>query len=312
MIFQAFDTIDFWFQSQVQSKFTFWAKNTAFAFIALVKIALILIGASIIAFAVAGIAEIALGALGLVIIYQYNGFSLKDWHPDFRRAQELLKECWPLILSATMVSVYIGIDKVMLGQMVGDEAVGLYSAAVRISEIWYFIPMIIATSVFPSFIKSKEMGELIYQDRIQKYYDLNAVLAYIVAIPASLFAPFIISTLYGDSYAGAETIFSVHIWACVFVFTGVARGQYLINEGLIKFSFCCTLIGAVSNIGLNLILIPKFQGVGAAIATVVSYALAGYVSTLLLPSLFNNWIMQSKSLFIPITFMVRLAHKPIK
>ncbi len=89
----------------------------------------------------------------------------------------------------------------------------------------------------------------------------------------------------------------------MFVFLGVARAQYLINEGLIRFSFFTTALGAIANVGLNFILIPQYGGVGAAIATVVSQGASAYLSSFVYPRLFETALMQSKALIAPIRYL---------
>ncbi len=91
LILQSFDIIDFWFQSQVQSKYTVYARNTAFVSISIVKVALIQMRAPLIAFAWAGLAETALSAVGLVILYHVNRDFVKAWRYSFARAKVLLK-----------------------------------------------------------------------------------------------------------------------------------------------------------------------------------------------------------------------------
>jgi PST family polysaccharide transporter len=129
MLFQAFDTIDFWFQSQVQSKYTVYARNLAFVLLALVKVALIQVHAPLIAFVWAGLAETAIGTVGLVIAFHAAGNHLKNWKITLVRAKTLLRDSWALILSGVAIMIYMKIDQIMLGEMVGDHAVGIYSAA---------------------------------------------------------------------------------------------------------------------------------------------------------------------------------------
>src|SRR3989442_528209 len=166
VLFQAFDTIDFWFQSQVQSKYTVYARDAAFLLVTGVKIVLILEQAPLIAFAWAMLAEVVVGAIGLVAVYWGTGHLLKEWQVSIQRAKMLLSDSWPLILSGLVIVVYMRIDQVMLGEMKGAEAVGIYSAAVKLSEVWYFIPMAIVSSVFPSIIEAKKLSEKLYYDRI--------------------------------------------------------------------------------------------------------------------------------------------------
>jgi polysaccharide transporter, PST family len=277
-IFQAFDTIDLWFQSQVQSKYTVIAKNAAFIITVLVRVILISTHAPLIAFAWAALGEVGLGAIGLMITYKISGYSPWFWSWSLSLAKTLLKESWPLILSGVTVMIYMRIDQIMLGEMVGDKAVGLYSAATRISEVWYFIPGAIASSVSPTIYAAKEVSEALYYRRIEQLIRMLVLISIIISVPLSFLSSTLITILFGNGYAEAGQILAIHIWASVFVFMGVATSPWFIAEGLTKFTFHQTLIGAVVNVVLNFFLIPKFAGIGAAIATVIAYAIAAFLA----------------------------------
>jgi PST family polysaccharide transporter len=277
LIFQSFDTIGFWFQSQVQSRYVVWAKNGAFILVAMVKIALIFTHAPLEAFVCAAVGEIILGAGGLIIAYRAAGGSLRSWRWDRSRAKSLLGDSWPLILSGVAIGVYMRIDQLMLGEMIGNHAVGLYSAAIRVSELWYFIPVAIASSVFPSIIEAKKISEELYMEKIAKLFRLMSLLSLSIVIPLTFLSGYVIRILYGTGFSGAGTVLAVHIWSAVFVFLGVAQGPWTLNEGLMKLSLQRTIIGAVANVILNLVLIPVYGIVGAAIATLISQALTSFL-----------------------------------
>jgi len=296
-IFQAFDIIDLWFQSQVQSKYTVWVKNLAFLLIALVRATLIFGQFPLIAFAWAGLVEIMLGAVGLLMIYGLNGHHISQWRGELARAKQLLRQSWPLVLSGLSVMIYMKIDQIMLGQMIGNDAVGLYSAAIRISEIWYFIPLAIVSSVFPSIIEAKKVSEILYYQRLQKLFNLMTALSVIVAIIMTILSNIIIQILFGEHYAAAGTILAIHIWAAVFVFLGVAQSPWDITEGLTTIALQRTIMGAIINIMLNLVLIPSYQGIGAAIATVVAYAFSAFMLNSVYRKTQPIFLAQAKSFF---------------
>jgi polysaccharide transporter, PST family len=297
-IFQAFDTIDLWFQSQVQSKYTVIAKNTAFVIITLVKVTLISIHAPLIAFAWTALGEVGLGAIGLIISYRVRGYSPWLWPWSSPLAKTLLKESWPLILSGVTIMIYMRIDQIMLGQMVGDKAVGLYSAATRISEVWYFIPTAIVSSVAPAIYAAKEVSEARYYQRIKQLLRILVLISLLISVPMSLMSGKLITILFGNGYAEAGKILAIHIWASLFVFMGVATSPWFIAEGLTEFSFHRTLIGAVVNVVLNFILIPSYGGIGAAIATVIAYAIAAFLANGLNSKTHRIFIIQLKSLIL--------------
>lgn len=277
MIFQAFDTIDFWYQSQVQSRYSVYARNTAFLIISLVKIVLIFTQAPLIAFAWAGLAEIALGAFGLLISYRMNRLYISSWHTSLKCARVLLQDSWPLIFAGLSVGIYMKINQVMLGEMIGSNAVGVYSAATRISEVWYFIPTAIVSSVFPSIIQMKIENEYLYYLRLQKLFNFMTLLSLSIAIPMTLLSTSVVTILFGNIYRDAGPVLAVHIWASLFVFLGVAQSPWDVSENLTKLSLFRTAAGALINIFLNLLLIPWFSVLGAAIATVVSQAFSAVI-----------------------------------
>jgi PST family polysaccharide transporter len=276
-IFRATDTIDLWFQSQVQSKYSVIARNIAFLLNTAIKIGLILTKAPLLAFAWVTLAEFAMSAIGLVIVYQVKGYSLWLWRWSLSAAKTLLKESLPLIFSGLAIMIFMRIDQVMLGQMIGNREVGIYSAAVRISEIWYFIPGAIVSSVAPSIYAAKEKSESLYYQRIGQLLSLMTCISLGIALPMTFLSEKIIMVMFGSGYAAAGPILSVHIWTSLFVFMGLATSPWFIAEGLNHVSLGKTLFGAILNIILNLFLIPKYGGLGAASATITSQAAATFI-----------------------------------
>ena len=148
-------------------------------------------------------------------------------------------------------------------------------------------------------MRSRGLEPAAYRRRLGQFYDLNAGLAYALIVPLAPLAPWLFNVVYGRGFAGADTVFQIHLFACLFVFLGVARGQYLLNEGFTKFVFVSTTLGALANVGLNLWLIPAHGAPGAAVATVASQALSTLVSSFLwAPTRANGWL-QLRALALP-------------
>jgi len=267
-IFQSLNVIDCLFQSKVQSKFTVYATTCAFLVITLMKVALLVTKASLIAFAWVGLAESVLTACFLIISYERNHFSIKSWTFNAIVAKQLLAQSWPLILSGLAIMVYMRIDQIMIGQMLGDKEVGLFAAAARIGEMWYFVPMALASSILPTIVQSKNLGDTVYYARLQKFFTFMIWLAMVLAIIVTLNRHWIVALLLGPEYAKSSTVLSIHIWAGVFVAMGMASSSWFIVEGLQKLSFYKALTGGIVNVGLNFLLIPLYGIEGAAIATV--------------------------------------------
>lgn len=309
LMIQAVRPIDLWFRSQMLSKYPALAGSSALVVASAAKIGLILRQASILLFAVISTCQWVLYTLGVMLAFRKKGRSVKCWKPRRARAVHLIGESWPLIIASIAVVVYMKIDQVMLGWLVEHEAVGIYAAAVRISEVWYFIPTILASSVLPSIVRSRQLGNQIYKRRLQSYYDISFVLALGLTIPITFLAPFLVRMLFGSAYTGTGTILAIHIWASPFVFLGVARSAYLVSEGLLKFSACASIAGAIVNVALNCLLIPRFEGIGAAIATVVSQAVYAYLSSFFHPRLREAAHMQTRAFWSPARYILGIVSR---
>lgn len=275
-VFQSFTVIAFYFQSKVLSKYTVSARLAALFFSATAKFLLIYLGAGILYFAAVILIESIILAVGLIAVYAKQKLNIFKWKIRLSLAKSLLADSWPLILSGVAISIYMRIDQVMIKWFINPDAVGNYAVAVKLSEAWYFIPMVITTSVFPAIINAKKNNEKLYLVRLQRLYCLMTWLAIGIALPITFLAHDIIRLLFGVQYVDAAGVLRIYIWSGVFSFLGVASGKYLIAENYTKISFLIRLIGMVINIFLNVIMIPMYGTNGAAYATLISYAVATF------------------------------------
>ena len=276
-IFQSFNVVDFYFQSKVMSKYIVYANVISLLFSSVVKITLIISNSSLEAFVWVVLFDSIILAIGyLYYFFKHSDFKIQKLIFSKSTAILLLKDSWPLILSGIVISIYMKIDQVMIKQLLGNEEVGQYSAAVRISEAWYFIPGVIASSLFPAIINAKKHSEELYYKRLQRLYNLMVWIAIAIAIPVTFLSDSIINLMYGGQYNQAGGVLLIHIWSGIFVFLGVANSQWLLIENLNKISMYNAAIGSIINVVLNLILIKKIGIVGAAWASLASYSFSAY------------------------------------
>ncbi len=274
-IFQSFNVIDFYYQSKVLSKYVALANAISLAISSIIKIALILGNAPLVAFALITVFDVAVVSVGLIYFYKKNSqLKLFNWRFEWKMAKKLLQYSWPLILSGLVISLYMRIDQVMIKEILDADAVGQYAAAVRLSTAWYFIPLAIATSFFPAIINAKKISEELYFSRLQRLYSLMIFLAIAIALPVTFLSDWVILLLYGSEYSQAGEVLMIHIWAGIFVFLGVAWSKWILNENKQNLVLISHILGAVINVGLNLYFIDKYGVVGAAYSTIISYFLS--------------------------------------
>ncbi len=295
-IFQSLNVIDFYNQAAIQARSTVLPKMFSMIVTVSLQVYFVLVGAPLIWFAWVYFIEALVLTLGLIVFFWKNGGKLWRWTWQWQMARNILKDSWPLLLSGMVISIYMKIDQVMIREMLGEEEVGLYAAAVQLSEAWYFIPMAITTSVFPAIVNAKKQSKKLYQWRLQKLYHLMVTIAVAIALPTTFLATWLVKLLYGEVYVDAADVLSVHIWAGIFVFLGVASGRYLVAENFTKIAFFRNLLGMFINVILNYYLIRDFGIVGAAIATLICVFVSFYLAHAIFPLTRSLFREQTRSL----------------
>jgi O-antigen/teichoic acid export membrane protein len=270
-------------------------KNAAFFVVSALKVAAILMNLPLLVLGALETVENILGAIGLIAAYSVEGHSAGTWKFRWTTARVLLSDSWPLILSSVGIVTYMKIDQVLLGGMIDSATVGIYAAAVRMVEVWYFIPSAITISVFPTIVRARTNDPALYERRLQQLYDLIALVSLGLAFVVTILSRIIMLWMYGPEYIPGASVLTIYVWSGVATFLGVASSQYLMAENLAQLSMYRTLLGMIANIALNLILIPAYGMIGSAIATLFSYFLATF-GLVLFPQTRAHTVMLLRSL----------------
>jgi O-antigen/teichoic acid export membrane protein len=271
MAFKSLEVIEYWIQAKQKAKISSIIRMAVYFLSAGLKVVLVLLEGNLIHYALIYLLDIFIIGTALIVAYFIYRDSASKWRIDFTYAKEILSKSWFLILSGLMVTLYMQIDKVMLGSMLSTTLdVGVYTAAVAVASMWYFVPMAVITSFKPIIMSRKIIDETSYMESVQLLYTIVAWMGIGFGVIITLFSNIIIGLLYGPDYANAASILSISIWAGTFAMLGSARGVWIITEGLQKYTMTYVGSGAVINVVLNYLLIPLLGGYGAAIATLVS------------------------------------------
>jgi PST family polysaccharide transporter len=283
ILFQSLESGELWFQAHTQMRRLVVPRLALFMVMNCFKIAAVLSGVGVVWFSVlTAFEQVVSGVITWIIVRRHLG-PQNSLGLETTRGWKVLRQCWPLALSALSVILYMKLSQIVLGSMMGDSALGIYAAAIRIPEAASFLPMVLASSLLPSLLRSRTRGPKVYRAALLRFFRINTLLALCICIPVSLCAPWIIRVLFGPSYAEAGPILAVYVWSLLFVFLGVARGQHLLNELLTHLPFWFSGFGLVVNLLACLLLIPRFGTMGAAVATVLSQFVSAFLSSFIHP-----------------------------
>jgi len=294
---QPFTVIEQYFESQVKARLAAISNMVSVTVISAVKIVLIWCQASLIWFVWVVVLNKSIKSALLCFMYVKRNGSLFAWRFDGSQAKTLLKDSWPLMISGMMIMVIMRVDQVMLKMMMGNEAVGIYVPAVKLSEIWYFLPAVISKSIFPAILNAKGEDPLYYA-RLQGLFSMMIWMAVALAIPISIMSEPIVSLLYGANYRGSGAILAIYVWAGIPVFFGAAWGKWILSENHQKIVLFTNGLSMAINVILNVTLIPRIGVEGAAWATVIATS-ASQVSGLLVYRRQVSLKMLCRALWLP-------------
>lgn len=310
VLFRPWDTFDFWFQSRVEAKFSAISKAIGKVSLVVWQICAAVLGASLPIVAAGAIVSAAITALFLYLFYRARRpQQITIQHMNFPLAKSLLKGGGLIFAGTLLASINIKADQVMLKWLSTMEEVGIYSAAVVLSEAMYFLPAAIVASVFPRLIALRELDVTTYQLRLQQLLIVLAILGTGFAICATVVSVPLTRILFGPEFSGSALILSIHAWASVYIFVRAALSRWILIEDMLIFSLLTHGLGALVNVSLNLILIPAYGGVGAAIATLVSYAVASHFALLLHRKGGGMFIMVGRAILWPLNLQALRTDK---
>lgn len=298
---KASEVLEFYFRAKVQGKYIAIANCIGILLTGGLKVVFILAGMSLAYFAFANLFGALITSIVLVVFFSYRRSPFSLMKITFKKGLELLKESWPLIFGGFFAVVYLNIDQVMIQHMMDSSEVGQYSAAVRLSSLWYVLPMTIAWSIQTALVNAKKNNTNFYYKRLQMLFSIMALCAYIIILPISYFSEQLTNILFGSHYFAAGEVVAIHIWASLFVFVGVIRGLWVTNESYFKFSLFSNLAAGFINIALNYLWLPLYGINGAAWATLISYGFT-YVASgfFFAPARKVAWMQVKSILFIDI------------
>lgn len=293
---QAFDAIRIWFESEVKFKYFAISSLIAFVISSSLKVAFIFMKMPLIYFISTFLIESGCIAVMLVAFYLKERGNILAWKFDIKLAIQTLKEALPILLSTIAVILNMKMDQILLKNISGATQLGVYSSAVKISEIWFTSIAVIISAIYPYIVKAKNDCLTTYSLRLDKLFQIMVIITVSFSVIVYLSSHYIITILYGPKFIDGVSILAIHAWAGIFVAMSIANNSWFVTQSLTKFTLIFALLGLFTNLILNIILIPKFHGIGAAWASIISHMFAGYIGLLFIPQTRELFWRQTRSI----------------
>lgn len=289
-----------WFHSRVQARYSAISSSVSALLVGFGKLGLVWIGAVVMAFAAANVVQVLIAAMLSFRFYRrQKGPPLSSWRFSPALAKVLLSESWMLFLGSIFAIIYLKIDMMMLRWLAGPAEVGTYTVAATLSEAAYFAPAALVASVFPKLIESAKTDQDLFEKRLQSVFDVLWLAGLGMIATMFLLGGLIIRLLFGVAYDASVPVLMVHVLSAPFLFMRIAFTRWTIIGGGATFFMLTEGLGALTNVAFNFLLIPHYGSIGAALATLVSYAMASYLALAIPRRTRPIFLMMSRSIFMP-------------
>ena len=275
LIFQALEMIQYWFQQKLLSKYTSIVSLIAYVIVSIYKIYLLISGKSIYWFAISQAIDYCLISLLLITIYYKIGG--QKFKVSFKRAKEMLSRSKYYIVSSMMVTIFAQTDRIMIKNMIDSNATGYYSAALTCAGMVGFVFSAIIDSMRPVILDNKKHSIDAYELNVSRLFSIVFYLSLAQCVFMTLFAKPIIMILYGKEYIVSINILRVCVWYVTYSYIGQVRNIWILAENKQKYLWRINLVGAISNVVLNYVMIPIWGVFGAAIATVITQFVTNFI-----------------------------------
>lgn len=203
----------------------------------------------------------------LICTYRLN---IEKISIDIRSWIDIIKEALPFGFTVVFVTIYYWIDTVMLSFMKGYDSVGLYSAPYKLTMALLVIPSVVNVVAFPLmskfYITSKESYKIIYE----KYFKYMVIVGIPIGFGTTLLAEKIILFTFGEDYINSASALMILVWSSIFIYIGSPFSRLLESSNRQKIKVVLTGICMLENIFLNVLIIPRYDYIGASFTTALT------------------------------------------
>lgn len=286
LIFYVFEMLQYWFQARLLSKYSSLAALAAYVVVSIYKIYILASGKSVYWFAVTYALEYAAAGLMMVILYRKQG--AMKWSFSFQLAKELLSKSKYYILAFLMSKIYQYTDHIMLQNMIGAAENGYYSAAATCTGVVSFVYAAIIDSARPVVLESKQKSRESFERNVTGLYAVICYVCFAQSLCFTVLAKLIVHILYGAEYYAAVPVLQILVWQLAFSYMGSVRNIWILAEEKYSILWRINLTGAITNVVLNAILIPRWGACGAAFASVATQIVTNFVVGFFLKPIRDN------------------------
>ena len=262
----------------------------------IIKVGMVILHLPLVWFILSLLIDSFILATGYIASYIKKIDSIRKWTFDKELAVFLLKQSYPLLLSGAAIIVYNRIDQIMIGKMIDLSHLGVYSVAVRFTELLVFVPTIISQTISPMLVEAREKDIAKYEESSRVFMNVTVSVCIILAILTCLLSYPIVYVTFGQTYIGATSVLAILSFKVIGDALSQTSGQLIIIEGRQLYAPIRNIIGCVTCVALNFVLISRYGIHGAAVTAVITTLVSGTLADFFIPSYKHIFFKQIKAI----------------
>ena len=284
LVFVAFHSFFDYFQAILQSKWNALAEVVAYLGTSLFRVILLINKADVIWFAFANSMDMIIMVIILAVAY----FKKKGFHPVFdkAKAKSMISQSWYYMIAGMLAIAFTQIDRIMIEKFLDRNKLGEYSVTTNFISIWYLAASVLSQITIPIIHKTFSSGDRqLYKRRMRQSYAAVLWVNIIFAALVTIFAEPIVRIMYGEDYMGVTGTLKIIVWSYGLATVSLITQAHLTNVKKSGYVIWMCIIGVVTDIALNAVMIPRIGIEGAAIATLVTQVLIQILMPLIIPGM---------------------------
>ena len=307
--FQSFTVFEFWFYSNSNSKNYAIAQFIIHLLFMGIRFAGVPLRAGLLFFVLVAAFETIAVYLSAFLCYKTSKVHFEGKVSfDKEIAAELIRLALPMVAMGFATTIYMKVDQIMVGKMMGNRELGIYSVAVALAEYWYFVPNTIYSSFLPILTERYKSGEG-FKKTLQQFTDIMMFIGYAAVAVVMVCGKFVVGLLYGNAFIETANILIIYIWSGIFTCLAYSSQAYYIIHKDTKTIMWLNLTGALINFILNYALINMLGSKGAGFATLFEYMLVAFGQMVILRNKYGElYRIQFKGFFPFIRVISAVKH----
>lgn len=299
LLFSPAEVVDLCFQRHLDSRRTVLVRFATTLVGAGLRLALIAGDAGVTPFIIVHVAETALLAAAMAWSYRRSPYAGPAWTWDSSLAREFLRRGLPLAAAGVLVALAMRLDQLLVRTWLGEHAAGVYFSAAKLIEVALLTAATFTVSLFPGLSEGHGQSEQVFAARLQAQFDAMSALGWSVALACTLFSPWVIPLMYGDSYRAAVPVLIWKGWGALIALNAAVRWQFILLNAPTSLNLVAALLSIGCQLGLTAWWAPRWGLGGVAAAWTLAAIGSGLLSTFLFRPLHPVAVPQLRGLLIP-------------